>query len=232
MSSAKNYVACDLGAESGRVVLGKVADGKVRLEECHRFPTGPTVVNGSLRWNLLRFYDEIQNGLSAVGKKTKEIDGLSVDAWGVDYAYFSEKEPLLGLPFHYRDARTDTTFPNFMRLAGKELIFSETGVQFMQINTLYQLYDDALNRRPLVEIAKHFLGIADYVHFLLCQEPCVERSYVSTSQLFSPVENRWSQHLIDLLGLPERVFAPVVDSGTPVRSDELSKPRRAHSPLL
>jgi rhamnulokinase len=214
MSSAKNYVACDLGAESGRVVLGKVADGKVRLEECHRFPTGPTVVNGSLRWNLLRFYDEIQNGLNAVGKKTKEIDGLSVDAWGVDYAYFSEKEPLLGLPFHYRDARTDTTFPNFMKLAGKELIFSETGVQFMQINTLYQLYDDALNRRSLVEIAKHFLGIADYVHFLLCQEACVERSYVSTSQLFSPVENRWSQRLIDLLGLPGRVFAPVVDSGT------------------
>ena len=214
MSSAKNYVACDLGAESGRVVLGKVADGKVRLEECHRFPTGPTVVNGSLRWNLVKFYDEIQNGLSAVGKKTKEIDGLSVDAWGVDYAYFSEKEPLLGLPFHYRDARTDTTFPNFMKLAGKDLIFSETGVQFMQINTLYQLYDDALNRRPLVEIAKHFLGIADYVHFLLCQEACVERSYVSTSQLFSPVENRWSGRLIDLLGLPERVFAPVVDSGT------------------
>jgi rhamnulokinase len=214
MSSAKNYVACDLGAESGRVVLGSLADGKVRLEECHRFPTGPTVVNGSLRWDLLKFYDEIQNGLRAVGKKTREIAGLSVDAWGVDYAYFSEKEPLLGLPFHYRDARTDTTFPNFVKLAGKDLVFNETGVQFMQINTLYQLYDDALNRRPLVEIAQHFLGIADYIHFLLCQQPFVERSYASTTQIFSPVEDRWSGRLIEFLGLPERVFAPVVDSGT------------------
>jgi len=214
MSSAKNFVACDLGAESGRVVLGSLADGKIRLEECHRFPTGPTFVSGSLRWDLLKFYDEIQNGLSLVGKKAQEIAGLSVDAWGVDYAYFSEKEPLLGLPFHYRDARTDTTFPNFVKLAGKELVFNETGVQFMQINTLYQLYDDAINRLPLVEIAKHFLGIADYVHFLLCQEPCVERSYASTTQVFSPMEDRWSGRLIDLLGLPERVFAPVVDSGT------------------
>src|SRR5258707_2800388 len=214
MSSAKNYVACDLGAESGRVVLGSLADGKIRLEECHRFPTGPTVVNGSLRWDLLKFYDEIQNGLSAVGKKTREIAGVSVDAWGGDYAYFSEKEPLLGLPFHYRDARTDATFPNFVKRAGKELVFNETGVQFMQINTLYQLYDDALNRLPLVEIAKHFLGIADYVHFLLCQQPCVERSYASTTQVFSPLEDRWTGRLIEFLGLPERVFAPVVDSGT------------------
>ena len=218
MSSAKNYVACDLGAESGRVVLGSLADGKIRLEECHRFPTGPTFLNGSLRWDLPKFYDEIQNGLRAVGKKTQEIAGLSVDAWGVDYAYFSETEPLLGLPFHYRDARTDTTFPNFLKRAGRELVFQETGVQFMQINTLYQLYDDAVNRLPLVELAKHFLGIADYLHFLFCQEPCTERSYASTTQIFSPVRNRWSDQLINLLGLPSRVFAPVVESGTKIGS--------------
>jgi rhamnulokinase len=165
MSGAKNYVACDLGAESGRVVLGQVADGKVRLEECHRFPTGPTVVNGSLRWDLLKFYDEIQNGLSVVGKKTKEIDGLSVDAWGVDYAYFSEKEPLLGLPFHYRDARTDTTFPNFMKLAGKELIFSETGVQFMHLPTRNRNGDSQRHKQPESFLQLHPGGCAGEFQF-------------------------------------------------------------------
>jgi rhamnulokinase len=216
MSSTKSFVACDLGAESGRVVLGSLTEGRVRLEECHRFPTGPTFMNGSLRWDLPKFYDEIQHGLSAVAKKTRDISGLSVDAWGVDYAYFSQTEPLLGLPFHYRDARTDTTFPDFVKKVGRELVFKETGVQFMQINTLYQLYDDALNRRPLVELAKHFLGIADYVHFLFCGEACTERSYASTTQVFSPVENHWSNRLIDFLGLPKRVFAPVVQSGTKI----------------
>jgi rhamnulokinase len=111
MSSAKRFVACDLGAESGRVVLGSLTEGRVRLEECHRFPTGPTFMNGSLRWDLPKFYDENQNGLSAVAKKSRDISGFSVDAWGVDYAYISQIEPLLGLPFHYRDARMTRLFP-------------------------------------------------------------------------------------------------------------------------
>jgi rhamnulokinase len=136
MSSAKNYVACDLGAESGRVVLGHLVDDKVSLQECHRFPTGPTHLGGTLRWDLLRFFDELQCGVKAAKTRVPQIDGFSIDAWGVDYAYFSESEPLLGTPFHYRDSRTDESFPAFLKKAGRELIFRETGVQFMQINTL------------------------------------------------------------------------------------------------
>ena len=107
MTSAKNYVACDLGAESGRVVLGRLVDDKVSLQECHRFPTGPTQLAGSLRWDLLRFFDQIHTGIKAAKTRVSQIDGFSIDAWGVDYAYFSESEPLLGTPFHYRDSRTD-----------------------------------------------------------------------------------------------------------------------------
>jgi rhamnulokinase len=214
MSSARNYVACDLGAESGRVVLGNLVDGKVSLRECHRFPTGPTQLKGTLRWDLLRFFDQIQHGVKAVKAEVSQIDGFSVDAWGVDYAYFSDSEPLLGVPFHYRDSRTDETYPAFMKKAGRELIFQETGIQFMQINTLYQLYDDALHRRPLADLARHFLGIADYFLYLLSGEPVMERSLASTSQIFNPITNNWSEPLVNELGLPRTLFPPVVVSGT------------------
>jgi rhamnulokinase len=214
MSSARNYVACDLGAESGRVVLGRLVDDKVSLQECHRFPTGPTHLNGTLRWDLLRFFDQIQAGVKAAKTRVPEINGFSIDAWGVDYAYFSGSEPLLGVPFHYRDSRTDETYPAFMKKAGRELIFRETGVQFMQINTLYQLYDDALHRRPLVDLARHFLGIADYLHFLFSGQPVMERSLASTTQIFNPLLDDWSETLVNELGLSRELFPPVVVSGT------------------
>ena len=214
MSNAKNYVACDLGAESGRVVLGRLVDDKVSLQECHRFPTGPTHLGGSLRWDLLKFFDEIQSGIKAAKTHVAQIDGFSIDAWGVDYAYFSDNEPLLGTPFHYRDSRTDETYPAFLKKAGRELIFRETGVQFMQINTLYQLYDDVLHRRPLVDLAKNFLGIADYLHYLFSGQSVMERSLASTTQIFNPVLNDWSEPLVNELGLPRELFPPVVVSGT------------------
>ncbi|HZC36839.1 MAG TPA: FGGY family carbohydrate kinase, partial [Chthoniobacterales bacterium] len=216
MSSAKNYVACDLGAESGRVVLGRLIDDKVSLQECHRFPTGPTQLGKSLRWDLLRFFDQIQNGVKAAKTQVPQIDGFSIDAWGVDYAYFSDSEPLLGTPFHYRDSRTDETFPAFIKKAGRELIFRETGIQFMQINTLYQLYDDVLRRRPLVNLARHFLGIADYLQYLFSGEPVMERSLASTTQIFNPVQNDWSEVLVNQLGLSRQLFPPVVVSGTQI----------------
>jgi rhamnulokinase len=214
MINAKNYVACDLGAESGRVVLGRLVDDKVTLQECHRFPTGPTHLGGTLRWDLLRFFDEIQLGIKAAKTRVPQIDGFSIDAWGVDYAYFSETEPLLATPFHYRDSRTDESYPAFLKKAGRELIFRETGVQFMQINTLYQLYDDVLHRRPLVDLARNFLGIADYFHYLFSGEPVMERSLASTTQIFSPLLNDWSEPLVNELGLPRQLFPPVVVSGT------------------
>jgi len=216
MSSAKNYVACDLGAESGRVVLGRLVDDKVSLQECHRFPTGPTQLAGSLRWDLLRFFDQIHTGIKAAKTRVSQIDGFSIDAWGVDYAYFSESEPLLGTPFHYRDSRTDESYPAFIKKAGRELIFRETGIQFMQINTLYQIYDDVLHRRSLVDLARHFLGIADYFHYLFSGEPVMERSLASTTQIFSPVLNDWSETLVNELGLPRQLFPTVVVSGTQI----------------
>jgi rhamnulokinase len=212
--STKAYIACDLGAESGRVVLGELSSNKVQLKELHRFFTGPTVVRGSLRWDIIKFFDEIKKGLSAAHRHHSAPAGVSVDAWGVDYAYMSRTEPLIGLPFHYRDGRTDRSYPAMLKKAGPDLIFQETGIQFMQINTLYQLYDDVVCRPNLLEIADHFLPIADYVNFLLSGQAVSELSSASTTQIFNPRKGAWSDAVMKQLGCPAKLFPPVVNSGT------------------
>jgi rhamnulokinase len=212
--SAKAYIACDLGAESGRVVLGELSSNKISLKEVHRFLTGPTVVRGTLRWDILKFFDEIKRGLSAIHRDHETPAGVSVDAWGVDYAYMSRAEPLIGVPFHYRDNRTDRSYPAMLKKAGRDLIFQETGIQFMQINTLYQMYDDVLSRPALLEIADHFLPIADYFNFLLSGEAAAELSSASTTQIFNPRKGAWSEPVMEHLGCPRKLFPSVVRSGT------------------
>lgn len=214
--SAKAYIACDLGAESGRVVLGELSSNKINLKEVHRFLTGPTVVRGTLRWDILKFFDEIKRGLSAIHRDHETPAGVSVDAWGVDYAYMSRTEPLIGVPFHYRDNRTDRSYPAMLKKAGRDLIFQETGIQFMQINTLYQMYDDVLSRPALLEIADHFLPIADYFNFLLSGEAAAELSSASTTQIFNPRKGAWSEPVMEHLGCPRKLFPSVVRSGTPL----------------
>jgi rhamnulokinase len=196
------------------VILGNLAGKKITLKEIYRFATGPTIVRRSLRWDILKFYDEIKTGLRKVKAEAGAPSGISVDSWGVDYALMSQSEPLLGLPFHYRDSRTDHSFQKFLERAGRDLIFAETGIQFMQINTLYQLYDDVLSRPRLLEQADNFLPIADYLHFLLSGTAAAEISVASTTQIFNPATDLWSKPLVSKLGAPETLFPAVVKSGT------------------
>lgn len=223
--STKSFVACDLGAESGRVILGNLAGNKITLQEVYRFATGPTVVRRSLRWDILKFYDEIKTGLRKVKAEAGTLSGISIDSWGVDYALMSQSEPLLGLPFHYRDNRTDHSFQKFLERTGREEVFAETGIQFMQINTLYQLYDDVLSRPRLLEQADNFLPIADYLHFLLSGTAAAEISVASTTQIFNPATGFWSKPLVAKLGAPESLFPAVVSSGTLVGqlTDEIAE---------
>ena len=212
--NAKLFVACDLGAESGRIIAGNLSADRIQLNEIHRFSTGPSRVKGTLRWDILKFFDEIKQGLMAVKASHQTPDGVSIDSWGVDYAYASDSEPLLSLPFHYRDSRTDVSYPAMLQKAGRDQIFAETGLQFMQINTLYQLYDDVLNRPRIQEIADHFLPIADYLHYLLSGEAVAELSVVSTTQVYNTGRKAWSEALIGELGCSPTIFPSVVSSGT------------------
>jgi rhamnulokinase len=212
--SAHHYIACDLGAESGRVILGSLDSGRMTLQEIHRFPNGGVKIANSLRWNILSIFNELKIGLRKVTASGVRAESLSVDSWGLDYVFTGAGQPLLSLPYHYRDARTDRTYAAAQKSPGREFIFAETGIQFMPINSLYHLLDD-LERSPrLLEIADQFLTIADYLHFLFSGVAAIEVSLASTTQLYNPAIGAWSERLIEAFGFPPHLFPRLVPSGT------------------
>ncbi|MBV9130181.1 MAG: rhamnulokinase, partial [Verrucomicrobia bacterium] len=210
----KHYIACDLGAESGRVMLGRLEDGRLKLEELHRFPSAAVRVLGTMRWDVLRIFEELKTGLAAVAQHKLSISSLSVDSWGVDYVLINAVHPVLWPPFHYRDARTEETYEKVRAKIGAELIFAETGIQFMSINTIYHLASDLEYSRPLLELADCFLTIGDYFNYLFSGVPRVDESNASTTQLYNPQSHAWSTVLIDRCGFPEKIFPKLVAPGT------------------
>lgn len=210
----KHYIACDLGAESGRVILGTLRDGRLTLEEIHRFANGATKIQNSLRWNIIRIFDELKQGLRMVAARGVAASGMSVDSWGVDYVLFNDRQPMLGLPYQYRDARTERTYAAALENPGRDVIFAETGIQFMAINTLYHLIADVNENSDLLQIADQFLNIADYMNYLFCGVGRAEVSLASTTQLYNPTTGQWSADLIQQFELPEEIFPPIVASGT------------------
>ena len=205
----QHYIAVDLGAESGRVMLGTLAEGKLTLEEVHRFPNGPVRFRQTVRWDVLGLWEEIKKGLRKVAARKVPVAGISVDSWGVDYVLMSGNDPLLRTPFCYRDARSKKPFSELAGTNSAE-IYRETGVQFIEMNTLWQLLAEKENVSGLFGLADSFLMIGDWFHFLLANRIAQEESNASTTQLWNPVQRAWSSKLIDLFGLPRRIFPPVV----------------------
>jgi rhamnulokinase len=210
----KYYIACDLGAESGRVMLGRLEDGRLSLEEMHRFPSAAVRVLGSWRWDVLRIFEELKTGLRNVAGRHAAVASLSVDSWGVDYVLINAVHPMLSPPFHYRDARTESTYQSVRKDVGPELIFAETGIQFMTINTIYHLVSDVEKSPALLNVADCFLTIGDYFNYLFSGVPRVDESNASTTQLYNPRTRSWSQVLIERCGLPPKIFPKLVSPGT------------------
>ncbi len=204
-----HYIAVDLGAESGRVMLATLESGRVSLEEIHRFPNGPIRLAGTLRWDVLALWEQIKEGLRIVARRGLPIASISVDSWGVDYVLMRGDEPMLRAPFCYRDARTDATFEP-TRASHGERIYDITGVQFIPINTLYHLLAEQKNDPELLRSADGFLMIGDWFHYLLSGRKAQEESNASCTQLWDPKRREWSTELIDALGLPRSIFPEVV----------------------
>ena len=209
--SMHHYIAVDLGAESGRVMLGSLADGRLTLEEVHRFANGPLRFLGTLRWDVMRLWEDVKAGLRKVAARGLPIASISVDSWGVDYVLMGEGEPMLRMPFCYRDARTEKTFAE---IAGqhRDTIYAETGSQFLPINTLYQLAAEKKDAPEIFRLAKRFLMIGDWFHFLLSGRVVQEESNASSTQAWNPVTRWWSEDVLTLAGLPKRVFPEVLPS--------------------
>jgi len=151
-----------------------------------------------------------------VAAKNLAVESLSVDSWGVDYVLFNPRQPMLSLPYQYRDSRTDAPYASTLKTVGAAKIFEETGIQFMSINTLYQLIADVEQNPDVLSIADKFLCIADYLHYLFSGVARSEESLASTTQIYNPKTRQWSRELIAACKLPERIFTEIVPSGTKI----------------
>jgi rhamnulokinase len=213
--SQQVYLGVDLGAESGRVMAG-LWDGKImRLEEMHRFPNGGVAFADSLRWNTLGLWNEIQTGLTAAAKKFgKSVVSVGVDTWGVDFALLSKSGELLGLPYHYRDARTRGMLQKAFARVPREEIFAATGLQFMELNTLFQLLALQKNSPELLDAAETLLLTPDFLHFCLSGARVSEFTIATTSQCVNPKKRAWATDLLQKLGLPTKIFPDIVPPGT------------------
>ncbi|MHC4181346.1 MAG: FGGY family carbohydrate kinase, partial [Planctomycetota bacterium] len=182
----KAYLAIDMGASSGRHLLGLFDGRRIRLEEVYRFENGAVEVHGSLYWDLLGLWSHVRQGLQAAGTQWGgQVAGIGVDTWGVDYGLLARGDQLLGNPYHYRDARTNDILQKAFAIVPREEIFRHTGLQFMQFNTLYQLLAMRLSGSPLLEIAETMLMVPDLFHWLLTGVKCNEMTEASTSQFYN-----------------------------------------------
>jgi rhamnulokinase len=215
MAGTLNFAAVDLGAESGRVMLGRFDGVRLDLEECHRFPNVPVQVGGTLHWDVLRLWGDIQHGLAAAGRKAGgPLAGIGLDTWGVDFGLLGRDGQLLGNPVHYRDSRTNGMLEAAFRRVPRAEIFAQTGIQFMALNTLYQLLSLVEARAPVLEIATTFLTIPDLLNFWLTGEAANEFSNATTTQCFNPRTGDWAREMLARLGIPTGWFGPIIQPGT------------------
>jgi len=213
--SEQVYLGVDLGAESGRVIAGLWDGKRMKLEEMHRFPNGGVAIADSLRWNTLGLWNEIQTGLTAAAKKFgKSVVSVGVDTWGVDYALLSKSGEMLGLPFHYRDGRTRGMFQRAFAKVPREEVFAATGLQFMEMNTLYQLLAHQKNNPELLAAAETLLMMPDFLHYCLSGARVSEFTIATTSQCVNPRQRAWANDLLQKLGLPTKIFPEIVPPGT------------------
>jgi rhamnulokinase len=211
----QRYLAIDLGAESGRHVLGSFDGDRVTIEEIHRFPNEPVTVDGSMYWDVLRLWHEIQKGLAlASSKSAGMLDGIGLDTWGVDFALLGEKGSLLGNPYHYRDHRTNGIMDRVFSTVSADEIYAETGIQFMQLNSLFQLYAASLQTPKTVANTEYLLTMPDLLNYWLTGVMATEFTIATTTQMYNPVTKDWARGMLERLGLPSGVLQPIVQPGT------------------
>jgi rhamnulokinase len=208
----KTVLAVDLGAESGRVMAVHFDGQSLHLEELHRFPNTPVTLNGTLHWNFLQLWADIQAGIEK--GKSLQPASLGVDTWGVDFGLLDRQDNLIGNPVHYRDGRTKGMMERTFARVPQAHIFAQTGIQFLPINTLYQILSLVDGRSPQLQIASTFLTAPDLLNFWLTGTKVCEFSNATTTQLFNPATGRWATELMAKLDIPYTIFPEIVQPGT------------------
>ena len=215
----KVYLGIDLGAESGRLIAGLWDGSKLTLEEIHRFGNGPVLLGNSIRWNIMGLWSEIQTGMAIAARKFgNDIISIGADTWGVDFVLLNKEEEILGQPYHYRDDRTNGLMEEVFQIVPKADIFAETGLQFMQFNSLYQLYAWKKHCPAILDKAQTFLMMPDFLHWCLCGSKVVEFTNATTTQFVNAVERNWSKGLLNKLGIPSHFLPSIVKPGSSLGS--------------
>jgi rhamnulokinase len=206
------YLAFDLGAETGRAFLGRLRSGVLELREVHRFPNEPVEYSGRLHWDVARIWFEVRKALCAAD--AAELDGIGVDAWGVDYALLGERGELLENPRHYRDHRNVRAMGEVLQLVPKEDIYRATGIQLMPINTVNQLFAASRDTPRLLAAAEQLVMIPDLFHYWMTGNAVCEFTAATTTQFVNPTTRTWAKGLLDRLGLPADLPARIVEPGS------------------
>ena len=192
METEKKYLAFDLGASGGRAVLGTLGGGKLRMEELHRFANGPVSRGERLYWDADRLFEEIKTGIRLAAASHSDISGIGVDTWGVDFGLLGADDALLDMPRHYRDPRTDRMVERTESIVPRSEIYAQTGIQTMQLNTLYQLLSVSLTDPKLLDSAERLLFMPDLLNFWLSGVKANEFSISTTSQMYNPTARTWA----------------------------------------
>jgi len=214
MNRARNVVAVDLGAESGRLVLGRWNGSEGTLEEIHRFPNGPQQIGNHLVWDIERLWEEILRGLLKAATKTEgHIDSVGVDGWGVDYTLLDKESNRIGHAFCYRDARNVPAMEKAFSKVPQERMYEITGIQLLPFNTVYQLTAHVEEFPEEWERAACWLTLPEYFQYRLAGVAAAEYTEASTTQLLDVRTKSWSQELASALGLNLEKFPPIVQAG-------------------
>jgi sugar (pentulose or hexulose) kinase len=217
MTNTTNYLAFDLGASSGRAVIGRFDGDKLSLEESHRFANGPIRLLNNLHWDALALFAEMKTGLAkSASQLGGEIAALGVDTWGVDFGLLDRQGNLIGSPYHYRDSRTDGILEQAFNIVPRADLFDQTGIQFLQFNSLFQLFAMARQEAPALQAADTLLFMPDLFNYWFTGQKTSEYTIASTSQAYDMRQNRWADSLLDRLGIPRHIFLDVVQPGTQI----------------
>lgn len=215
MSTLKRFLAFDLGAESGRAVVGSVLDGTISLEVLHRFRTEGLTMLGTRQWDVTRIYQDLVHGMTLCSRAHgPHLDGIGVDTWGVDFGLVAADGTLLGNPVHYRDRRNDGMMERAWEMYGREKLYMGTGIQYMPINTAFQLLALASNNSPILASADTLLMMGDLFQYLLSGVRACEYSNATTTQLLDPWKRTWNEEVIEGLDLPRDILLDLVEPGT------------------
>lgn len=209
----KRVLAFDFGASSGRAIIGCFDGEKITLEEVHRFSNDPVSVGGTVYWDVLRLFHEIKQGIIKA-RMAGGFDSIGIDTWGVDFGLIDSEGKLMENPIHYRDKRTVGLVEESFKTMPREKQYGITGIQFMELNTIYQLIALKKYRPWMLERADKMLFMPDLFAYMLTGRMCAEYSIASTSQIIDLQTKSWSKELLDAFGIKESLFAPLVKPGT------------------